>query len=104
MTRGRRHPSPGIGRSAVVWNIRPNPSAARLYGVVTVNSQIGQDGRPFDTVLGRVELVYKFVLDGEDGPEAHTAVAFSPSNEYVVTSNPYGPICFLPQANLRRKS
>ena len=57
MTRGRRHPSPGIGRSAVVWNIRPNPSAARLYGVVTVNSQIGQDGRPFDTVLGRVELV-----------------------------------------------
>ena len=53
---------------------------------------------------GRVELVYKFVLDGEDGPEAHTAVAFSPPNEYVVNSNPYGPICFLPQANLRRKS
>ena len=27
MTREGQHPSPGIGRSAVVWNIRPNPSA-----------------------------------------------------------------------------
>src|ERR1022692_1528251 len=71
MTREGQHPSPGIGRSAVVWNIRPiqaqlpiclamveKPTyypplarAARLYGVVTVNFQIGQDGRPFDTVL-----------------------------------------------------
>lgn len=105
----------------------PLARMARIYGVVTLNFQIGQDGRPLNTVLDgngiltkeiesilnrsvfdpqctrRIELVYRFVLDGEDGSEAHTSIAFNPPNEYVVTSNPYGPICLLPQAD-RRKS
>jgi hypothetical protein len=106
----------------------PLARAASVYGVVKVDLQIGQDGRPSDVVLdgngiltkeienvlsrtqfhsqcsGKVRLVYKFVLSGEEDPEAHTSVAFNPPNEYVITSNPYGPICRLSQATVQKRS
>jgi hypothetical protein len=80
--------------------------AAGVYGVVKADFQVSQDGRVLNPVLegnglltkeiesvlsraqfdsqcsGKIELVYKFVLAGEEDPEGQTTVAFNLPNEY----------------------
>jgi hypothetical protein len=92
---------------------------ANIQGTLKVRFTIGLDGVPTDVVIdghpilaqeltsavhrtrltpncaGRLDLSYRFALEGPLKDEAPTSVTFTSSTEVLVTSQPTGIICAL---------